>query len=93
MAEQQQLWVAQAEPGALAAPNGVSAPPLWQDSQFRFYELQIRACQQRQPATAAAPSDAGALAGQMEAAAPLEDGPGGTRVWLESIPARPIQQL
>ena len=105
-AEQQQVWVAQAECGALAAPGGAAAP-LWQDSQFRFYELQMQQLQ-RQPqppavvAPASAPAEpplhqpradggAEALAVQMDAACLLGGG-AGAAVWLETVPVRAVQQ-
>lgn len=96
-AEQQQLWVAQAESGALAAPGTAEASPLWHDPQFRFYQLQLHRLQQRQqPGAAAEALPAGAPADVLAAQAATLDGSSGSgageAAWLESIPARPIQQ-
>ena len=86
-AAQQQLWVAQAEAGALVAPRSGAEAPLWADPQFRFYELQV--AQLARKRSAAGGSDAGG--GGMAEAAPAPAG-GEEAPWLEHIPARPVQQ-
>ncbi|KAI3424996.1 hypothetical protein D9Q98_008377 [Chlorella vulgaris] len=88
-AEQQQRWVAQAEAGALAEPGAMLKTPLWQDTQFRFYELQLQAClQQPQPPAAAQPYSSDGSGDVTAAQRPL----GGVTEWLETIPVRPVQQ-
>jgi hypothetical protein len=87
-AQARQLWVAQAEAGALAEPGASAAPlPLWQDPQFRFFELRLNQLQRRQSggAGAAAAPDA---APHHEAPA-FDSGEGGGP-WLESLPAEPL---
>jgi hypothetical protein len=63
--------------------------PLWQDTQFRFYELQLQAClQQPQPPAAAQPYSSDGSGDVTAAQQPL----GGVTEWLETIPVRPVQQ-
>lgn len=97
-AEQQQLWVAQAESGALAGAATRDAPlPLWRDPQFRFYELQVNALQQQQQrgndgahGDSAAGASADALADALQAAA--LGGGSEASPWLEAVPARAISR-
>lgn len=92
-AAQQQVWVSQAEAGALAgcaAAGGVGgggggAPlPLWGDPQFRFFELRVQQLQRQRSAAT----------GGAEAAPPCAPADAGdaTPAWLEQLPARPVQQ-
>ncbi len=80
-AEQQQLWVAQAECGALLAggpesggtAGAAGAAPLWRDPQFRCYEIQVQGLHVASAAPTAAaagaePVDADALAAHLQAA-------------------------
>jgi hypothetical protein len=103
-AEQQQLWVAQAESGPPAATAGApgAAVPLWQDPQFRFYELQVQQLHRQRPSASPAGTDLpglglappeDALAAQLEAAGLGSSSGGGSAVgeaWLESTPANPV---
>lgn len=101
-AEQQQLWVAQAECGALSAdaPDGgdsaAGAAPLWRDPRFRCYEIQVQGLHVASAAPdAAARADldgADGLAARLLAADLSGAGSGGCEAtWLEDLPALPIQ--
>lgn len=92
-AAQQQVWVAQAEAGALAGPaapggggdcSGSGPLPLWGDPQFRFFELRVQQLQRQRSATAG--GDEAAPLGVPSAAN------GDEPAWLEQLPARPLQQ-
>lgn len=93
-AEQQQLWVAQAEPGALAgagADGGAAAgaTPLWRDPQFRCYELEVQGLGVASAAPAeAGPSPADELAARLQSA---DLGGGADAPCLEALAARPVQ--
>ncbi|KAL4447710.1 hypothetical protein ABPG75_004929 [Micractinium tetrahymenae] len=92
-AAQQQVWVAQAEAGALAGSaaggsgRASSAPlPLWGDPQFRFFELRV---QQLQRQRSVAAGGAEAVPPGVPAAGDNGDG---EPAWLEHLPAHPVQQ-
>jgi hypothetical protein len=103
-AEQQQLWVAQAESGPAAVTGSAAgaAVPLWQDPQFRFYELQVQHLHRQRSSASPAGADLlgiglgpaeVALAAQLGAAGLGGSSAGGGAVgesWLESIPANPV---
>jgi hypothetical protein len=102
-AEQQQLWVAQADSGALSGADGSSAAgaagaaPLWRDPQFRCYEIQVQglhvASAGLAAAAGAASGDADGLAARLQAAdlGSSGGGGGGEALWLEDLPTRPVE--
>lgn len=94
-AEQQQLWVGQAECGALdsgGAEGTAGTAPLWRDPQFRCYEIHVQGLHVASAAPGAGPEAGDALAAQLQAAG--LDGSssgGGDAPWLEDLPTRPVQ--